>query len=92
MSMNLEAMESIRLQKARYCRLLDTKPFDAWVQVFKPDAEIIFYDLDGSVMAAFSSIGELAPLTRQMFSTTQTIHQTHNSEIEFHSASRATAI
>ena len=92
MTMNLELMEQIRQQKAKYCRFLDTKQFDAWERLFKPDAKIVFHNLDGSIMAAFNSIGELAPLSRQLFATTQTIHQTHNSEIEFQSPTHATAI
>ena len=32
-------MESIRQRKAKYCRYLDTKQFDAWEALFMPDAK-----------------------------------------------------
>jgi hypothetical protein len=92
MAMNLEAMEQIRQRKAKYCRYLDKKLFDAWESIFAPDATITFYNIDGSVIADFKSIAELSALTRELFATTQTIHQTHNSEIEFKSATEASAI
>jgi SnoaL-like domain len=92
MSLNLEAMERIRDQKAKYCRYLDTKQFDHWEAIFKADARIVFYNLDNSVMREFNSIAELSPMTRGLFATTRTIHQTHNSEIEFKSETHATAI
>jgi 3-phenylpropionate/cinnamic acid dioxygenase small subunit len=92
MALDLEAVERIRQQKAKYCRYLDTKQFDAWESLFKPDAKIIFYNLDNSVLAEFSSIAELSRMSRGLFATTRTIHQTHNSEIEFKSPTEASAI
>jgi len=86
------AKEVIRDRKAKYCRYLDTKQFDQWEALFKPDAKIIFYNLDDSVLAEFKSIAELSPMTRGLFATTQTIHQTHNSEIQFKSPTVASAI
>ena len=85
------AKERIRDRKAKYCRYLDTKQFDQWEALFKPDAKIIFYKLDNSVLAEFT-IAELSPMTRGLFATTQTIHQTHNSEIESKSPTVASAI
>ncbi|HEJ6940125.1 TPA: nuclear transport factor 2 family protein [Serratia marcescens] len=92
MPINVEALEKIRTQKAKYCRYLDTKQFDAWEALFKPDARIVFHNLDGSVMAAFDSIVELRPMSRGLFATAQTIHQVHSSEIEFTSPTTAIAI
>ncbi|CAB3962252.1 MULTISPECIES: nuclear transport factor 2 family protein [Burkholderia] len=92
MAFDLEAAEQIRQQKAKYCRYVDTKQFDAWEGIFKPDAKITFYNLDNSVMAEFNSIAELSAMSRRLFANAQTIHQTHNSEIEFKSATEATAI
>jgi hypothetical protein len=90
MSLNLEALEQIRIQKAKYCRYLDTKQFDAWEAIFKPNARIVFYNLDNSVLAAFDSLAQLSLVSRGLFSTTQTIHQIHGSEIEFTSPTTAT--
>jgi hypothetical protein len=92
MMLDLQSMELIRQQKARYCRYLDTKQFDAWERLFKPDAKITFHNLDGSVMVEFNSIAELSSVTRRLFATAQTIHQTHNSEIDFKSPTEASAI
>ena len=86
------AKELIRERKAKYCRCLDTKQFEQWEALFKPDAQIIFYNLDNSILAEFNSIAELSSMTRRLFATTQTIHQTHNSEIGFRSPTVASAI
>jgi hypothetical protein len=92
MPLQLEAMELIRQRKAKYCRYLDTKQFDKWEQLFKSDAKIVFYNIDNLVKVEFGSVAEFFPGTRGLFSTAQTIHQTHNSEIEFKSDTEATAI
>jgi hypothetical protein len=92
MENEFEAKELIRDRMAKYCRFLDTKQFDNWEALFKPDARIVFYDLDNSVLAEFKSIAELSAMTRGLFATTQTVHQTHNSEIEFQSNTQAYAI
>ncbi len=88
----LNVMELIRQRKAQYCRYLDTKQFDEWVKLFSPDAKITFYGLDNKVMVEFDSIDKFAGPTRSLFATTQTIHQVHNSEIEFKSDSEVSAI
>ena len=88
----LIATEQIRQQKARYCRYLDTKQFDEWEALFKPDAHIAFYNPDASVLGEYNNIAELAPLARKVFGARQTAHQLHNSEIEFTSETTATAI
>jgi hypothetical protein len=46
----LEIIEAIRDRKAKYCRYLDTKQFDAWERLFAPDARITFYAPDGAVL------------------------------------------
>lgn len=92
MENQLQVKELIRDRKAKYCRFLDTKQFDNWEALFKPDARIVFYNLDNSVLAEFKTIAELSPMTRRLFATTQTVHQTHNSEIEFQSNTQASAI
>lgn len=92
MENELQVKELIREKKAKYCRFLDTKQFDNWEALFKPDASIVFHNLDSSVLAEFKSIAQLSPMTRRLFATTQTVHQTHNSEIEFQSNTQASAI
>lgn len=92
MENELQVKEVIRDRKAKYCRFLDTKQFDQWEALFKPDAKIIFYNVDNTVLAEFKSIAEFAPMSRGLFASAQTVHQTHNSEIEFKSDTVASAI
>jgi hypothetical protein len=92
MSLRLEDLENIRQAKARYCRFLDTKAFDQWERLFSPEARITFYNPDGTVAMEFQSIAEFSTLTRDFFAATITVHQTHNSEIDFVSDSTARAI
>src|ERR1700743_333221 len=77
MTAQLEAMESIRQRKAKYCRYLDTRQFDAWEALFTPDAKIVFYKPDKSVIARFDSIADMSRMTRDLFATNRTAHQTH---------------
>ena len=39
MNARLEDMEGVRQRKAKYCRYLDTKQFDAWEALFTPGAK-----------------------------------------------------
>lgn len=73
MTAQLEAMESIRQRKAKYCRYLDTKQFDALEALFTSDAKIVFYKPDNTVMAKFDSIAEMARMTSDLFATNRTI-------------------
>ena len=45
-----------------------------------------------SVLVEFKSIAEFSPMSRCLFASTQTVHQTHNSDIEFKSDTEARAI
>lgn len=88
----LAIKETIRTQKAKYCRYLDTKQFDEWEALFKPDAAIIFYNPDQTILGKFDSIAELSPLARKVFGGRVTAHQIHNSEIELKSDTAVSAI
>jgi hypothetical protein len=92
MSENFGALEEIRDRKAKYCRYLDTKQFDEWEALFSKDARITFYGPRGEILLDIASFDEFSRLTRELFATTTTIHQVHNSEITFQSASEARAI
>jgi hypothetical protein len=84
MADKLEVAELVRDRKAKYCRYLDTKQFDLWQSLFDPAAHITFYALDDSVLLD-DSIETLAGAVRQRFANIRTVHQIHNSEIEFKS-------
>jgi hypothetical protein len=92
MKNQLEEKEMIRTRKAQYCRFLDTKQFEQWEKLFNPGAKITFYGVDSRVLMSFDSFEAFASLTRDLFATAQTIHQVHNSEIEFKSDTEASAI
>jgi 3-phenylpropionate/cinnamic acid dioxygenase small subunit len=89
---DLELIEAIRDQKAKYCRYLDTKQFDAWESLFTKHVRIAFYGPDGQVLLDVPSLDEFSRLTRGLFATTRTIHQVHNSEITLKSELEAEAI
>jgi hypothetical protein len=88
----LEVKEIIRERKAKYCRYLDTKQYDKWENLFSADAKVTFYKPDGTVMMAYDNVEKFFEDTRHFFATTVTVHQTHNSEIEFRSDTEASAI
>lgn len=92
MSASFEEIEKIRLLKAKYCRYIDTKNFEEWGKLFTPNAELTFYNLDGSPQYHFSSVAALLSATKDGFADAQTIHQLHNSEIEFISDTEVRAI
>lgn len=88
----LEVKEFIRDRKAKYCRYLDTKQFDKWEKLFSGDAKVTFCKPDGTVMMASENVKKFFEVTRDFFATTVTVHQIHNSEIEFKSHTEASAI
>ena len=56
----LELIEAIRDQKAKYCRYLDTKQFDAWEDLFIKDVRITFYGPEGQVLLDVPSFDEFS--------------------------------
>ena len=92
MPSELELKELIRDRKAKYCRYLDAKQYDEWEKLFSADAKVTFYKPDGTIMMAYDNVGKFFVGTRHFFATTVTVHQTHNSEIEFKSDMEASAI
>ena len=69
----LDIKEQIRDRKAKYCRYLDTKNFDAWESIFAPEAQITFYGPSGEILLD-KTIADLSLLTRELFANTKTIH------------------
>lgn len=67
--------------------------FCQWVH--KPqlsDAKVTFFKPDGIVMMAYDNVEKFFAGSRHFFAMTVTVHQTHNSEIEFKSDTEASAI
>lgn len=75
----LEAYAAITMVKARYCRVLDAKDWDAYADLFTADLEFLMpstppiYGRDAAMAFVRASIG-----------TARTVHQVHLPEIELH--------
>lgn len=64
--------------KAAYCRLLDTKDWDGWGQLFTEDFEL---DVTGSGGDVVMGRDAVVASVRQAIGTAQTAHQVHFPEI-----------
>lgn len=74
--------------KARYCRLLDTKDWEGWGQLFTED---FHQDVSGSGGGVFEGRDAAVAATRESIETAKTAHQVHFPEIEI-DGDAATAI
>ncbi|MBB4440758.1 MULTISPECIES: nuclear transport factor 2 family protein [Rhizobium] len=92
MHSDIEAFEAIGVQKARYCRYIDTKRWDEFGKLFSTEPEVRFMDPEGSTVAAFNSVGDFVAATARYLEGARTIHQVHNAELERVSAHQVTAI
>jgi 3-phenylpropionate/cinnamic acid dioxygenase small subunit len=91
----LIAREAIKEAKARYCRLLDTKQWDAWGECFTDDVVMDVTDDVSDIPDAQTIIKGRQAVVDQVSKLIQpslSTHQVHSSEITFSSASQATAI
>jgi len=88
----LAEIEAIKQLKARYFRLLDTKQWDAWREIFSDDFTA---DVDGGGVHPtlhFASPEELVASNRKILATAVTVHHGHMSEITLTGADAATGI
>jgi hypothetical protein len=84
-------IEAIKQLKARYCRLLDTKDWVAWRQLFTDDFVSDTSQAGGKIISGADEF--VAFLRRTLGKASQpTVHQVHAPEIELTSASTATGI
>ena len=83
-----EDIEDIKRLKARYFRLMDTKDWDGWAQVFTEDAVMEVPEAD-MVATGRAAIMEFV---RKALSGTVTVHHGHMPEIELTGADTATGI
>ena len=98
MSDREEAREDIRQLKARYCRLLDTKDYEAWKKVFAPDV-VVTLDMaisvggaDGRTAPPLNGLEEFLPVVLGGVEQAQTKHHVHTPEITLTSDTAAAAI
>jgi hypothetical protein len=66
--------------KADYCRLLDTKQWDAWEQLFTPDCH---FDTTGSGGAVVEGAAAMVGFVRESLADARTAHQIHSPQMTF---------
>ncbi|WP_394846329.1 nuclear transport factor 2 family protein [Pendulispora brunnea] len=87
----LKEIEAIEQLKARYCRLLDTKQWEAWREVFTDDFVSDTSEAAGKVIEGADEF--VAFVRQQLGKPSQTTsHQVHMPEIELTSATTAKGI
>ena len=80
-------VEAIKVLKARYFRLMDTKDWDGLAAVFTDDVTIDMTDTGGGIT---HSVAEYLPFLRANIEDVATVHHGHTPEITLTSASTAT--
>jgi hypothetical protein len=84
-------IESIKQLKARYCRYLDTKDWDAWRHIFTDDFLSDTSEAGGRVVKGADAF--VAFTRRNIGKPSQpTVHQVHAPEIELTSATTARGV
>ncbi len=85
-------IEKIRILKARYCRFLDTKQWDAFGQLLTEDIVVEFYDPSGALQMNVEGRDEMVRQVTAYLKNAQTVHQVNQHEIELLTATTAQAI
>jgi hypothetical protein len=85
----LEAIEDIKMLKARYFRCMDTKDWDGFAEVFTADAV-----MDMTSEGAGVTVGnhDIAAFVQGAIGDVTTVHHGHTPEIEIASPTTATGI
>ena len=85
-------IEKIRALKARYCRFLDTKQWEAFGQLLSADVVLAFYDAAGPSQMKVEGRNEVMRQIPAYFRHAQTVHQVKHHEIELLTPTTARAI
>lgn len=85
----LADIEAIKQLKARYFRLMDTKQWEAWGEVFSQDARLQWGESDSDSATGRANI---VSAVSQAIDRAVTCHHGHMPEIEIVSAERATGV
>ncbi|GMG82105.1 nuclear transport factor 2 family protein [Paralimibaculum aggregatum] len=92
---HLVEIEALRILKARYFRLLDTRALDAWAALFTEDVHIR-WESGGDRVTEYRGRDAMLSGVRAMLAanggTTRTAHQGHLAELEILDAERARGI
>jgi SnoaL-like domain len=86
---SLLEIEAIKQLKARYCRYLDTKDWDAWRSLFSDDFLSDTSQAGGKVIRGAD---EFVAYTRKGLRSQATVHQVHAPEIELTSSATASGV
>jgi uncharacterized protein (TIGR02246 family) len=85
----MDDIEAIKQLKARYCRLMDTKDWDGYRQLFADDVTMDTTDSGGNVITGADAFLEfLVPTIGDVV----TVHQCHTPEIQITAPTTATGI
>jgi hypothetical protein len=82
-------IEAIKQLKARYCRLLDTKDWQAWRSLFSDD---FLSDTSKAGGKVIRGADEFVAFTRKGVRSHATVHQVHAPEIELTSPTTARGV
>jgi hypothetical protein len=82
-------IEAIKQLKARYCRYLDTKDWDAWRSLFSDD---FLSDTSPAGGKVIRGADEFVAFTRKGLRSQATVHQVHAPEIELPSPTTASGV
>lgn len=75
-------IEQIRTLKARYCRFLDTKKWEAFSQLLSEEVVLEFYDTLGALQLKVEGRQEVMRLVPAYLNHAQSVHQVTHHEIE----------
>ncbi|KAI7782496.1 hypothetical protein LA080_013496 [Diaporthe eres] len=98
MSVSSETTEIISRKKALYGRYIDTKQWDKLSSIALPDAELRFFEPDGSLThvgrtpLAFTSPEQCTSFLHKLFGNAQTLHMFGRGELEQTKADEVRAI
>ena len=88
-SATLLEIEAIKQLKARYCRLLDTKDWQGWRELFADD---FLSDTSSAGGKVIRGADEFVAFTRKGLRNQATVHQVHAPEIELTSDTTARGV
>ncbi|WP_193783260.1 nuclear transport factor 2 family protein [Streptomyces sp. E5N91] len=88
---NLSDLDQISMLKARYCRLADTKQWDAMAALLTDDAVMRFYDVGGALLNEVTAAG-LARTIGERVGSGQPVHHLFSHEIDFTSETSASGV
>jgi len=85
-------IDQVRTAKARYCRYVDTKQWDAFKALLLPNPELRFYNVAGELLYSFDNREAFVAVSRDFLANSHSIHQIHNEELTQVSATEIHAI